>query len=122
MPVERPRDLGHDPKQFIIGQSQGMVARSQLADQAILAKLFFRLIFLPIWLPFKIWGMIKRKRQINAFVLARAENVVVVTDEVVREIALKWVEDHPSDFPLGDYDPKVMKLQRSFKKILDRQS
>ena len=122
MPEQRPSNLGHDPKQFVIGQSQGMAARSQLADQAIMAKLFFRLIFLPIWLPFRVWSMIKRKRQINAFVLARAENVVVITDEVVREITVEWVEAHPGDYPLGDYDPKVMKLQRSFKKILDRQN
>ena len=122
MPAPRPPNLGHDPKQFIIGQSQGMAARSQLGDQAIMAKLFFRLIFLPIWLPFKVWGMMKRKRQIKAFMLARAENVVFVTDEMVREIAVEWVEAHPGDYPLGDYDPKVMKLQRSFKKILDRQN
>jgi len=122
MPEERPPNLGHDPKQFVIGQSQGMAARSQLADQAILAKLFFRLIFLPIWLPFRVWSMIKRKRQINAFVIARAENVAVITDEVEREITVEWVEAHPADYPLGEYDPKVMKLQRSFKKILNRQS
>ena len=119
MPEERPRDLGSDPKSFVMGRSQGMAAHSQLEDNRLLAKLVFRLFILPVWLPYKGWKIIKRRRQMAEFAMARARNVFV-TDSVVNEIALAWIEDHPADYALGEYDPKLPKLQRAFKKILER--
>ena len=119
MPDERPRDLGSDPKSFIVGRSQGMAAHSQLEDMSMLPKLIFRLVILPCWLPYKGWKIIKRRRQMAEFATARARNVIV-NDRVVTEITLEWIEDHPADYAFGMYDPKVPKLQRAFKKILER--
>ena len=53
------------------------------------------------------------------FATVRARNVIV-NDRVVTEITLEWIEDHPADYAFGMYDPKVPKLQRAFKKILER--
>jgi len=88
-------------------------------DRVIFTKLLFRLIGLPIWLPYKGWKTIQRKRQMTEFAIAHADNVAAITDDVVREVTLEWVENHPSDFAFGEYDPKVMKVQRTFKKILE---
>ena len=136
MPEKRPRGLvGSDPKQPVIHamgysddgvgmpevrRSEGMADHAKMGDSGVFTYLALRLVILPIWLPYKGWKIIRQRRQMTKLAIARAGNVAVVTDDVVREIMLEWVEDHPSDYPMGVYDPKVMKLQRTFKKILDR--
>ena len=138
MPKRRPRGLvGSDPKQIIIdarghsqdgvgmpelGRGEGMADRAQMGDTAVFTNLALRLVILPIWLPYKGWKIIQQRRQMTGLAIARAGNVAVMTDDVVREITLEWVADHPSDYPMGEYDPKVMKLQRTFMKTLDRQT
>ena len=119
MPEKRPRNLGSDPKQFVVGRALSQSAHSEMDDMVALPRLLFRLVTLPIWLPYRGWKSIQRRRQKAEFAMARAQNVFV-NDDVVRKITLEWVENHPADYPLGEYDPKVRKLQRSFKKILDR--
>ena len=119
MPDERPRDLGSDPKQFDIARIENVAAYSHRDDMVALPKLVFRLVILPIWLPYRGWKIIKRRRQMAEFATARARNVIV-DDRVVKEITLEWIEDHPADYAFGAYDPKVPKLHRTFKKILDR--
>ena len=119
MPDERPRNLGSDPKRFFAARNQTMAAHSEFEDWRSLSRLVFRLVILPGWLPFRGWKIIKRRRRMTEFATERAMNVIV-NDSVAREITIEWVENHPSDYPLGEYDPKVMKLQRAFEKILER--
>jgi hypothetical protein len=36
-----------------------------------------------------------------------------------RQIALEWISAHPEEYPWGEYDPRLSKLQESFRKILN---
>ena len=54
------------------------------------------------------------------FVLERARNRLV-SDLLVREIAVAWAEAHPDDFPLGEYDPGLGKLRQRFRRIIERE-
>ncbi len=83
------------------------------------SELLFRLLFFPIWLPYKGWKTLRQRRQMAEFAEMRAKNVMV-TDDVVKEIALEWVKDHPKDYFYREHDPKVPKLERTFRKILAR--
>ncbi len=42
------------------------------------------------------------------------------SDQQAKEIALEWIKNHPEEYVLGEYDPKLPKLQRTFNKILKR--
>ena len=119
MPDERHRFQGPDPKAFIQGTSEGRIAHSAMDDMVLAPRLLFRLITLPIWLPYRGWKIIKRRRQMAEFAAIQARNLIM-GDRAVREITLAWVKDHPEDYVLGEYDPRVPKLQRTFKKILTR--
>ena len=103
----------------IRGKSEGTVYLAAFDDMVSLPKILFRLVTLPIWLPFRGWKIIRRRRQMAEFAAMRARNVIV-NDRIVREITLDWVKDHPADYILGEYDPKVQKLQRTFGKMLAR--
>ena len=114
MPEERPRDYDS-----MRGKSEGVLYTAALDDMVSFPKIMFRLVTLPIWLPYRVWKIIRGRRDMAEFARMRARNVIL-NDRVVREITLDWVKDHPDDYVLGEYDPKVMKLQRTFGKLLGR--
>jgi hypothetical protein len=119
MPDERPRDLGSHPSRYIQGKNDGKLAHAELDDMVALPKLVLRLIALPVWLPYKGWKIVKRRREMAEF--ARMQGRYAISgDRTAREITLAWVKEHPDDYILGEYDPGVPKLQRKFKKLLER--
>ena len=65
MPEERPRNLGSDPKQFVVGRALSQSAHSELDDMVALPRLLLRLVTLPIWLPYRGWKYIQRRRQMG---------------------------------------------------------
>ena len=119
MSDERPRNQGSNPKDFMQGRSEGRLAHAAMDDMVQVPRLIFRLVTLPIWLPYRGWKIFRRRRQMAEFAAMRARNLII-GDRVVREITLDWVKDHPGDYILGEYDPGVPKLQRKFKKLLTR--
>ena len=82
-------------------------------------KLPLRLLTFPIWFAFYCWRVQKRRREMKEFAAGRARNRII-NDEVVRSITLDWVKDHPDDYIFGEYDPRVPKLERTFRKLTRR--
>ena len=91
-------------------------------DTELVAKvltLLLRIVILPIWFPFYCWRVRKRRREMKEFAAGRARNRII-NDVVVRTTTLDWIRDHPADFPFGEHDPRVLELERTFKKMLTR--
>ena len=75
-----------------------------------------RILILPIWLPFWLWRRQRRRREMAEFAEALAANQVIGP----KEIALKWVEAHPRDYPWGEHTLALPSLEARFRKILAR--
>ena len=86
-------------------------------DNSFFGNVMTRLLLFPIWLPYWYWSRQKSKSEMREFVIA-GTGERVRDDELIRQLALEWVGLHPWDFVLGEYDPKVPKLQSTFEKIL----
>ena len=90
---------------------------TELVAKAV--KLPFRLLTFPIWFAFNYWRVRKRRREMKEFAAGRARNRII-NDEVIRTTTLDWVKDHPDDYIFGEYDPRLPKLERTFRKLLAR--
>lgn len=93
-------------------------SHENLSTQVTIFRWILRVIFLPVWLPFYLYGVAKRRRAIKEFVLERARNRFVDA-ALISEIALAWAEAHPDEYPLGEYDPGLGKLRQRFRKIIE---
>ena len=98
------------------GRAYGRAQRDGLSDQVALFKLLLRVPLLPIWLPIFLWKRHRRNQDMAAF----ADQRVREGNSKPDQIALKWVEERPKEYILGEYDPAVPKLTKTFRKILDR--
>ena len=101
-----------------VARLDASASHENLSTQVSIFRFLLRVIFLPVWLPFYIHGVVKRRREVKAFVLERARNRFV-DDALVNEIALAWAEAHPDAYPLGEYDPGLGKLRRRFRRIIE---
>ena len=101
-----------------VARLDASASRENLSTQVAIFRFILRVIFLPVWLPFYIHGVVKRRREVKAFVLERARNRFV-DDALVNEIALVWAEAHPDEYPLGEYDPGLGKLRQRFRRIIE---
>ena len=95
-------------------------SHKNLSTQVSIFRWILRLIFLPCWLPFYIYGVAKRRKELKEFVLERARNRLV-DQSLVNEIALAWAEARPEDYPLGEYDPGLGKLRSRFRRIIENE-
>ena len=93
-------------------------SHENLQTQVSIFRFVLRVIFLPIWLPFYVHGVVKRRREVSEFVLERARNRLV-EQSLIDEIALAWAEAHPEEYPLAEYDPGLGKLRRRFRRIIE---
>ncbi len=91
-------------------------------DTEVVAKVLgvtLRLIIFPIWFPYYCWRIWKRRREMKEFAAGRARNRII-NDEIVRTTTLDWVKDHPDDYIFGEHDPRLAKLEHTFRKMLTR--
>ncbi|MCY3544209.1 MAG: hypothetical protein OXH22_09230 [Chloroflexi bacterium] len=72
-------------------------SHENLNTQVTIFRWILRLIFLPFWLPFYLYGVAKRRRAIKEFALERAKNRFVDA-ALISEIALAWAEAHPEEY------------------------
>ena len=82
-------------------------------------KLLLRIVIFPIWFPLYCWRVLERRREMTEFAAGRARNRII-NDKVVSTTTLDWVKDHPDDYIFGEYDPRVPKLELTFRKMLTR--
>ena len=80
-------------------------------------KLLLRIVILPVWLPLYCWRVLERRSEMTEFAAGRARHRII-NDEIVRTTTLDWVKDHPDDYIFGEYDPRVPKIERTFRKML----
>ena len=88
-------------------------------DYVEVFRFLFRISILPVWLPFYLYGNLRQRRAMARFAKERLQ-YRLVKDAVINEIAVDWAKANPRRYPLGEYDPGLRKLQRTFKKILAR--
>ena len=93
-------------------------SHENLSTQVAIFRFLLRLIFLPVWLPFYLYGVAKRRRETKEFVLERAKGRLVDAS-LINEVALAWAEAHPEGYPLGEYDPGLGKLRSRFRRIIE---
>lgn len=101
-----------------VARLDASASHENLSTQVTLFRWILRLIFLPFWLPFYLYGVVKRRRVMKEFVLERARNRLV-DRSLIDEIAVAWAEAHPDDYPLGEYDPGLGKLRDRFRRIIE---
>ena len=113
MSIEPQRDWRSE-----VARLDTSASHENLSTQVTIFRWILRLIFLPFWLPFYLYGVARRRREMKEFVLERARNRIVDA-ALINEIALAWAEAHPEDYPLGEYDPGLGKLRSRFKRIIE---
>ena len=102
-----------------LARHDARASHENLSTQVSIFRFILRVIFLPVWLPFYLYGVAKRRREMKEFVLERAKNRLL-DHALIDEIALAWAEAHPEDYPLGEYDPGLSKLRNRFRRIIER--
>ena len=113
--VERsPTYLNTDPFGEV-GRMQNRALDSQRGDSMLVFRAILKALTLPFWFPF--W-LLRRYR-------IRQEMVRMGQDWQERglshrEIAVGWAERLPQEYPLGEYDPGVRKLEARFRKLLEK--
>lgn len=101
-----------------VARHDASASHENLKTQVAIFRFILRVIFLPFWLPFFLRGVVRRRKEMKEFVLKRARNRLV-SDLLVNEIAVAWAEEHPEDYPLGEYDPGLAKLRPRFRRIIE---
>ncbi|MCH8062556.1 MAG: hypothetical protein IH861_08635 [Chloroflexi bacterium] len=102
-----------------LGRMEGRAAHDTLSDQVTAFRIFFRLLLLPFWLPFYFVRVQRRRKEMIAFTLERSKNSFY-PEGLAEEISIAWVKMKSDRYPLGEYDPRLPKVRRTFQSILDR--
>jgi hypothetical protein len=97
-------------------RAESKALAKQQSEAVGVLKPFFRVLTFPLRLPFSLWLNQRWKRKMVAFAEAFMEKGV----NEHRQIALEWIAAHPEEYPWGEYDPRLPKLQESFRKILNQ--
>ena len=77
--------------------------------------MILKALTLPFWVPF--W-LIKRHRIRQDMI--RMGKHWQERGLSCREMAVRWAERIPHEYPLGEYDPRVPKLETRFRKLLEK--
>lgn len=103
-----------------LGHHEGRAAQETFNDQLSVFRFIFWVLTLPVRIPLTIRRIILRRREMIRF--ARKISMDrLVSDELIAEVCLQWVESHSDRYPLGQYDPRLRRLQRTFESIIRRQ-
>lgn len=102
-----------------LGRMEGKAAHDTLSDQVTAFRFFFRLLLIPFWLPFYLVRVQRRRKEMIAFAMEHSKNMVP-HEGLAEEVSIAWVKMKSDRYPLGEYDPRLSKLRRTFQSILDR--
>jgi len=78
-----------------------------------------RAVTLPFWLPLYVFDRFKQRRLMISLADEVARNRIV-SERLVEELATMWVELQPHNYPLGKDDPKIDRVRKQFRDILER--
>ena len=116
MNEKRPKEWDWRAK---LGRHEGRAANEAFDDQMSVIRFVGKLLWLPISLPLYLRRVVRRRNEILRFVRETATDKII-SDDLVAEVTLLWVEAHPHQYPLGEYDPRLHKLQRTFRAMIRR--
>ena len=102
-----------------LGRIEGKAAHDILSDQVAAVRILFRLLLFPFWLPFYLIRVQRRRREMIAFALKQTRNRVP-SEGLAEEVSIAWVKMKSDRYPLGGYDPRLVKVRRTFQSVLDR--
>lgn len=100
------------------GRLEGKAAHDQLSDNITFLKVLLGIAILPVWLP--LW--LHRRQARRSEMIEFSQSIAVRGARDYREIGLRWVLAHPDEYVLGQYDPRLPKIQSQFRKIIARQN
>ena len=101
-----------DPRRAA-GKTNRQVASDTLRHEAGAAKLLFKLITLPFWMPFSLARGLKERREIRAFIIEQAPGQPI-TNALIKDLTIGWAERNPQRYPHGRYDRKFDRLKVRF--------
>ena len=93
----------------------GKASRSERDDIAFFLKVALKTLTLPLWLPFWLAMRYRTRRRMILLCDHWEERGLSC-----REMAVRWAELHPDEYPFGEYDPRVRKLEARFRKLLEK--
>ena len=102
-----------------LGRMEGRAAHDTLSDQVTAFRLLFRLLLFPFWLPFYLLRVQRRRKEMIVFALEQSKNKFR-SEGLAEEISIAWVKMKSNRYPLGEYDPRLPKVRRTFQTILER--
>ena len=97
------------------GRLYGRALDSQFGDTVSVTRFVLKVLTLPFWLPFWL-----RKRYVIRKEMIRMGQDWRKRGLSYREMAARWAERLPQEYPLGEYDPGVNKLEARFRKLLEK--
>lgn len=104
-----------------LGKHEGRAAQEAFDDQMTIFRFVGKLFTLPVRLPLYIRRTIVRRREMLRFAQEMSMDRLP-SDELAKEVALRWVEAHPERYPLGEFDPRLLRLQRTFDGMIRREN
>lgn len=102
-----------------LGKHEARAAHEAFDDQVSLFRLVGKLLALPVRIPLYLRKVSLRRREMLRFAQEQSMDRIM-SDELTREVSLQWVESHPEQYPLGEYDPRLPRLQRTFQTMMGR--
>ena len=97
------------------GRLYGRALDTQFGDTVSVTRFVLKVLTLPLWLPFWL-----RKRYRIRKEMIRLGQGWQECGLSHREIAVRWAERFPQEYPLGEYDPGVRRLEARFGKLLKK--
>ena len=103
----------HDPDGRL-GRTEGKAAAEEQSDLIKAIKLLLLVPTLPVRIPLNFMKRRKQKQEMREFATS------LRTKELLspREIAVKWAEAHPKEYPFGAYAPELPRLEKQIQAML----
>ena len=99
-----------------LDRGMNRAAQDMVHDQRWAFRMICRGLTLPFWLPFWWRAKLRRRREFADFVRGQRQRGVIDA----RRIAVEWATGHPLEYPFGEYDPGLKKLETRIRKAVDR--
>ena len=113
--VERPPTFLTSDPFGEVGRMQNRALGSHRGDSKLVFGALLKALTLPFWLLFWILKRYRIRREMIA--IGRHWQGHGLS---YREMAVRWAERFPQEYPLGEYDPGMSKLDARFRKLLEK--
>ena len=97
------------------GRLYGRALDTQFGDTMSVTRFVLKALTLPFWIPFWLLKRYRIRRD-----MIRMGQHWQGRGLSCREMAVRWAEQFPHEYPLGEYDPRLPKLEIRFRKFLEK--